>query len=330
MLHLAAAAVCLVGLAAPARAEPPLLKPTVTVAGELVHIGDLVANAGERAGIAIFRAPDPGHTGAVAAARVLDALRPHGLGEVETGGVVEVLVTRTSRSFPPKAIERRIAELLAGRHGLGAADQLAVVPDVALRTLHVEAQAADALQPLRIGYDPRTRRFDMLLHVPGSRMLQQQPLRVTGIVHETVEAVVLVRSLQRGEAIRSGDLAVERRPRGEAGTDVLTRPEQALGMAARRPLRAGQPVRDGDLMRPELVQRNETVTLIYEVPGIVLTMRGIAQEAGAEGDVISVMNQQSKRIVQGTVSGAGRVTVPPTLARLAAIAPSAPSNRPTE
>ena len=54
-------------------------------------------------------------------------------------------------------------------------------------------------------------------------------------------------------------------------------------------------------MKPELVQRNETVTIIYEVPGIVLTMRGKAQEAGAEGDVISVLNVQSKRTVQGTV-----------------------------
>ena len=49
-------------------------------------------------------------------------------------------------------------------------------------------------------------------------------------------------------------------------------------MAARRALRAGQPLRSADLMKPELVQRNETVTLVYEVPGIVLTMRGKALE----------------------------------------------------
>ena len=40
-------------------------------------------------------------------------------------------------------------------------------------------------------------------------------------------------------------------------------------------------------MKPEIVQRNETVTLVYEVPGITLTMRGKAIEGGAEGDVIS-------------------------------------------
>ena len=62
-------------------------------------------------------------------------------------------------------------------------------------------------------------------------------------------------------------------------------------------------------MKPELVQRNETVTIIYEVPGIVLTMRGKALEAGAEGDIINVLNVQSKRTIQATVTGPGRVTV---------------------
>ncbi len=50
------------------------------------------------------------------------------------------------------------------------------------------------------------------------------------------------------------------------------------------------------------MQRNETVTIIYEVPGIVLTMRGKALEAGAHGDIINVLNIQSKRTVQAPSS----------------------------
>ena len=62
-------------------------------------------------------------------------------------------------------------------------------------------------------------------------------------------------------------------------------------------------------MKPDLVQRNETVTLVYEVPGVVLTIRGKAVDGGAEGDVINVLNEQSKRIVQGMIVGPGRVAV---------------------
>ena len=40
---------------------------------------------------------------------------------------------------------------------------------------------------------------------------------------------------------------------------------------------------------------------------MVLTIRGKAADSGAEGDVISVLNEQSKRTVQGTIIGPGRV-----------------------
>jgi len=71
-------------------------------------------------------------------------------------------------------------------------------------------------------------------------------------------------------------------------------------------------------MKPELVQRNESVTLVYEVPGIMLTVRGKATESGAEGDIITVLNEQTKRPVQGVVVGAGQVVVGGANPRLAA------------
>ena len=57
------------------------------------------------------------------------------------------------------------------------------------------------------------------------------------------------------------------------------------------------------------MQRNEAVTIYYEVPGIMLTVRGKALEAGAVGDVVGVLNIQSNRTVQATVIGPGRVTI---------------------
>ena len=40
-------------------------------------------------------------------------------------------------------------------------------------------------------------------------------------------------------------------------------------------------------------------------------MRGKALDSGAEGDIVSVLNIQSKRTIQGVVSGPGHVTVAP-------------------
>ena len=88
---------------------------------------------------------------------------------------------------------------------------------------------------------------------------------------------------------------MDRRPRSEIGRDVVTSRSQVVGFAARANLQPGRPLRAGELMKPDLVQRSEPVTLVYEVPGVVLTLRGKAIDGGAEGDTISVINEQSKR-----------------------------------
>jgi flagella basal body P-ring formation protein FlgA len=83
-------------------------------------------------------------------------------------------------------------------------------------------------------------------------------------------------------------------------------------------MQGGRPLRAADLMKPDLVLRNEAVTLVYEAPGMVLTIRGRANDGGAEGDVISVLNEQSKRVVQGVIIGPGRVAVSSGSPRFAA------------
>jgi flagella basal body P-ring formation protein FlgA len=63
------------------------------------------------------------------------------------------------------------------------------------------------------------------------------------------------------------------------------------------------------LIKPEIVQRNENVTIVYQVPGLMLAVRGKALEGGAEGDMIDVVNVQSNRTLRGTVIGPGQVSV---------------------
>ena len=107
---------------------------------------------------------------------------------------------------------------------------------------------------------------------------------------------------------------VERRPKAEvAASDVVAVPGEAVGRAARQSLRQGQPIRRSDLMKPEIVKRDDNVALIYDAPGIMLTTRGKALDSGGEGDIVNVLNPQSKRTIQGVVIGPGRVDIaPPT------------------
>jgi flagella basal body P-ring formation protein FlgA len=289
-------------------ADRPTLKREAIVAGDLVRIGDLIENAGVVADVAIFRAPDLGQTGSVPASTVIEAVRPHRIFALDTRGLGEVTVTRASRAVTAKDFEARVLRALAGQHGLGEPKNLAVTFDHAVRTLHVEPGAGEFVVA-RSAYDPQSRRFDITLELPGSAVARRVPLRFIGTVTETVEAVMTLRPLGQNETIRSSDVMVERRPRSEFTTGAPAALEDVLGFAPKRPLRQGQAIRASDLMKPELVGRNDTVLMQFEVPGMLLTIRGKALEAGALGDVINVLNVESKRTVQATVTGPGRVTV---------------------
>jgi flagellar basal body P-ring formation protein FlgA len=294
----------------PPKPEGPALKHDVTVIGELVRIGDLIDNAGAVADVAIFRAPDLGQTGSVPAARVLDAVRPHHLLWVNTRGLDEVLVTRASRTIGAKELEARLLRALAGQTELLDAKSLAASFDSVLRPIQVEPSAE--LGIARLSYDPRSRRFDATFDLPTGAA-RRPVLRVTGALVETVEAVVPLRAIAHGEVLKASDVMVERRPK----VDALAL-EDVVGFAAKRPLKVGEVIRTGDVMKPELVARNETVTITFEAPGMLLTIRGQALESGALGDPVNVLNVQSKRTLQATVTGPSRVTVAARTPRLAA------------
>jgi flagella basal body P-ring formation protein FlgA len=203
---------------------------------------------------------------------------------------------------------------------LSGDSEIAARIDREFRAMHVEATATAPLQVTRLSFDPRSGQFDAALEIPGSTVARRLPLRFSGRAAETVEIAALARPLARGEVVRASDIVVERRPKAEAGVDVAGETRSVVGMALRRAMRAGQILRAADLMRPELVQRNENVTLLFEVPGIMLTSRAKALETGGEGDLISVLNLQSKRTVQGTVTGPNTVTVTSMKPRVAAVA----------
>jgi len=286
----------------------PRLRELVAVSSEIVRIGDLVENAGAAADVPVFRAPDLGQTGAVQLARIIEALRPYDLTGLDTGGLNEVVVTRLSRAMTAKDITDRITRALSGQYGLGDAQNLAVILDRDVRILHVEPTVGGDLVVSRMNVDPRTGRFDIAFELPGSTLSRRAGLRFTGTVTETVEAAMLTRSLRIGEVVKASDVTMGRRPKAELRGDGMG-PDQVIGMAAKTALRNGQALRTDDLIKPQIVQRNEAVTIYYEVPGIMLTVRGKAIEGGAMGDVVGVLNIQSNRTVQATVIGPGRVTI---------------------
>jgi len=327
-----AAVVMLAALGGSARAEEatdqpgserPRLRSEAVVKGDLVRIGDLIENAGIVASVPIFRAPDLGYTGTISADAVLEAVRGHALIGVATGGIRDIVVTRASRTIPIKDAEDAIARAVSARFDLGPTKDILVTFAREMRAIYVEPSSNGMLRVTQLEFDTRSGRFEATLEIPAGTG-KRSVTHLGGRAVATLEVATVTRTVERGGVLRESDVEMERRPRAEIGRDVITGRQQAVGLAARGTLQPGRPIRAVDLMKPDLIQRNDAVTLVYEVPGIVLTIRGKAIDGGAEGDVISVLNEQSKRAVQGTIVAPGRVLVSSNLQRFAS------NNRPKD
>jgi flagellar basal body P-ring formation protein FlgA len=286
----------------------PVLRANVAVENDVVRIGDMVDNAGTAARIAIYRAPDLGTTGSLPTAQVIATLQAHQVIGVDIRDIKAVSVTRLARTIESKEIESEVAHALEHRRGLGDAANISLTFDRDIADLKLEAWNSGPMQPVGVRYEPRNGRFEVAFEIANEVNSARPRLRFTGIAVETVETAVLTRNVDRGEVLKTSDVVVERRPKAEVGSDAATR-NQAVGMQMRKLLRAGQVLKTADMGKPDLVQRDDNVTLIYETAGLYLTMRGKALESGAEGDTVNVLNALSKRTVSGVVTGRGQVAI---------------------
>ncbi|PWE81738.1 flagellar basal body P-ring biosynthesis protein FlgA [Bradyrhizobium sp. SUTN9-2] len=303
----------LLALALPAAAADdfiaaPTLRASVTVTSDVVRIGDLIDNAGSAALIPVYRSPDLGTTGTLTTGQVLSVLRAKQVIGVMTGDIKEVQVTRLARTLASKDIENAVAAALERRFGLGDAANITITFDRSVAEMRLDASNSGVLQPVATRYDARSTRFDIAFEIANDGNAAPSKLRFTGTAIETVEVAVLTRDIDRADLLKSSDLSLERRPKAEVASEPASR-DRSIGMQLRRAMRAGTPIRAADLVKPDFVVRDQAVTIIYQVPGLYLTTRGKANESGAEGDTVSVLNLHSKRTLTGIVTGRGQVTV---------------------
>jgi len=308
LAFLAFAVLGALAIPAMARADDLRLRGDVTARGDVLTLADLVEGApAALAARPLFRSPALGATGTIQTRRIVEAATALGLVGLETGGRLQIAVQRAARRLGPTELEAALKQALQTGYGLdprGVAVRFDGDGPTLLAPVDLEGHAA----ALDVTYDPRTRRVAGLVSL-GER---QASLRVSGVVIELREVAVLARGLARGEAVKEGDVVMERRPREAVAADAQGSATAILGEVAQHALPAGTALRIADTAPPELVARGETVTIVYETASVSLSMRGLASEGGRMGTVVNVVNVASKKVLQATVVGPGRVSVSPS------------------
>ena len=130
------------------------------------------------------------------------------------------------------------------------------------------------------------------------------------------EILTYARSLATGEIVQPSDIVWSKA--AGAPFDAPSRADAVIGMAARRPLREGDPVLTHDVAAPTVVKIGDTVMVTYADDGVTLTLEGKAMGSAAVGESLSVLNTASKKLIEAVATGADQAVVGPEALRLKA------------
>ena len=311
LIHLAARFAVLLYLAAmapwapgsAAAGETLVLREQIIVRGDIVTLGDLFENAGDQQGIAVFRSPELGTSGVVAALRVAAAASKHGLDWNNPGGISEIVVKRSGRQVTLDELREVI-----GQHAADGERPWSVAFSRGTRPYYIDSRIEGPLTVKQLDVQGSRGTFRAVLTVESPSYPAPDKI-VTGRTYPSVEAVVPARLIDRGATIREGDLKIISLPSTQVSASAIEDIETAVGMAARQRLIVGRPIRRGDLEHPKLVKRNSFVTITYTVPGMVLKAKGKALDDAAKGQSVRIVNLQSNRTIEAEVTGTGTVSV---------------------
>lgn len=306
VLAAATLAVLAAGFISMREANAAELRRSLVVDSDVVTLGDLYEGAGDLASTPVFRAPELGVNGALPVSAALAAAKAAGLDVAAAPNFNSVSVVRRSVELSADAFRRLIASAAAARLGV-ALENVGVSFETEPSPMVADASAHEPAAVDGFTLQPGSGRFVAAINVDVGN--HDQRLELRGRAFETVNVPVLVRPIARTDIINPDDVTMSRLESRFVSAGAAIALDEVVGMAARRPLRAGEAILSADIEAPKLVTRGDTVTLVFNKPGLALSARGKALGDGAKGSVVSVLNEQSRRTIQAVVLGAGLVEV---------------------
>lgn len=129
------------------------------------------------------------------------------------------------------------------------------------------------------------------------------PWRLFVPVRVTVLKSILIAAapLERGKVLTASDVILAEREVVATPGGYVTTVEGAVGQFIRRSVPAGTVLTPAMLDPPVLVRRGQNVTLEARSGPIIVRMAGVAKGDGTLGEIISVENVASRKLVQGIV-----------------------------
>jgi len=115
------------------------------------------------------------------------------------------------------------------------------------------------------------------------------------------------RTLQRGDVINASDLTTDVKDVSEFRLGFALAPETIVGKEVKYTINKGEAFRNSALDAPLVIKRGDTVSMEATAGEISVRTNGTAVTDGRMGQQIRIKNNQSARIINAKVVGAGKV-----------------------
>ncbi len=132
---------------------------------------------------------------------------------------------------------------------------------------------------------------------------------VSADVSQRVHVVVAGRKLRRLHVIEAADVHLQAIRLRHTRRRYLLDPEVVVGKRLTQSLRKGTPIREDQLEIAPLVRRGDRVTITVRSEGLQIVTTGKAKQDGQLGEMIRVMNLDSKKTVFAEVVTSGDVRI---------------------
>jgi flagella basal body P-ring formation protein FlgA len=253
----------------------------------------------------VAEAPAPGQSVTLDAAWLAALARSIDLPWQPATRFDQVRVTRNGVAIEPGTVKVALLQALNARGVAGDVD-IAFDGEGPHLMLPVNAEPTVAIESLT--FDPQSGRFAAAVAAPAIGPAEATAT-ISGRALTMVDVPVPNRRVSPGDTITEADIAWISMPADRIAVGVVTELADITGKTPRRPLRAQQPVRSGDLVEAVAVTKGSLVTVALEGSNMTLTVQGKALQNGAIGDTIRVVNTMSNRTLDAVVISASRVAV---------------------
>lgn len=208
-------------------------------------------------------------------------------------------------SFSKKDVEAKIQQELKEKYGENMGVKFA--------PWHLPGQQFTNVSQFiveEIEVNPHRTKIAVLVHFQIKGVLKT--LKIRGRLEQMIDVPTVNRPVHYGDTITKSDVSWTKIPGRQSNRFLITNPEELVGRQPRAGfLKVNMPLYQRDVKRVKDIEKGAMVAVHYQTDNLELLTKARALEDGYKGDTIRILNQETNKILHGSVVGANRISLTP-------------------